>query len=62
MALIGAHTVGKAHPEHMGFPFRNWDNTPVVSCARLHRSACEDPPCDQPSALVVVVVIFLEPE
>ena len=30
VALIGAHTVGKAHPEHMGFPFRNWDNTPVT--------------------------------
>ena len=30
VALIGAHTVGKAHPENMGFPFRNWDNTPVL--------------------------------
>lgn len=30
VALIGAHTVGKAHPETMGFPFRNWDNSPIV--------------------------------
>ena len=29
VALIGAHTVGKGHPERMGFPFRNWDNSPV---------------------------------
>ena len=29
VALMGAHTVGKAHPENMGFPFRNWDNSPV---------------------------------
>lgn len=29
VALIGAHTVGKAHPENLGFPFRNWDNSPV---------------------------------
>ena len=22
--------MGKAHPENMGFPFRNWDNSPLV--------------------------------
>lgn len=30
VALMGGHSIGHTHPEHSGFPYHNWDLTPLI--------------------------------
>eukprot|EP00040_Diaphanoeca_grandis_P026341 m.147341 g.147341 ORF g.147341 m.147341 type:complete len:325 (+) comp30530_c1_seq2:144-1118(+) len=30
VALSGAHSVGHTHEDHSGFPYHQWDNTPII--------------------------------
>jgi cytochrome c peroxidase len=43
VAIMGAHSVGRAHPEFSGFPSRHWDTTPQV-LDNLYYGLLREPP------------------
>jgi cytochrome c peroxidase len=43
VAIMGAHSVGRAHPEFSGFPNRHWDTTPQV-LDNLYYGLLREPP------------------